>query len=324
MIWSLVLWEFEFLLTSADSLEEDRMPKAPMGVETLPHDLVQAESKGWWESNPMSYDWHKTLQAPEGTREFYDGIDRRFFASSSFYRGTRPFERWIPFDQLKGKRVLEIGCGLGAHAQLLSEAGCNLTCIDLTEKGVTNTRRRLDLLGLHADVRQMDAERMDFPDHEFDFVWSWGVIHHSADTAQIVRNVFRVLKPGGEFRLMVYHRRSLSGLYYLVRGFFAGKFFRGMSVQEVLSFYTDGYLARFYTRRELRELLVRGGFAKVDTKVLGQKSELLPLPGKGVSGRVKYALLRILPDALAEAALSVAGYFLFAIAHKNIPESPGS
>jgi 2-polyprenyl-3-methyl-5-hydroxy-6-metoxy-1,4-benzoquinol methylase len=300
------------------------MPKAPMGVETLPHDLVQAESKGWWESNPMSYDWHKTLQAPEGTREFYDGIDRRFFASSSFYRGTRPFERWIPFDQLKGKRVLEIGCGLGAHAQLLSEAGCNLTCIDLTEKGVTNTRRRLDLLGLHADVRQMDAERMDFPDNEFDFVWSWGVIHHSADTAQIVRNVFRVLKPGGEFRLMVYHRRSLSGLYYLVRGFFAGKFFRGMSVQEVLSFYTDGYLARFYTRRELRELLVRGGFAKVDTKVLGQKSELLPLPGKGVSGRVKYALLRILPDALAEAALSVAGYFLFAIAHKNIPESPGS
>ena len=69
---------------------------------------------------------------------------------------------------------------------------------------------------------------------------------------------------------------------------------------------------------------MRGGFAKVDTKVLGQKSELLPLPGKGVSGRVKYALLRILPDALAEAALSVAGYFLFAIAHKNIPESPGS
>jgi 2-polyprenyl-3-methyl-5-hydroxy-6-metoxy-1,4-benzoquinol methylase len=300
------------------------MTKAPMGVETLPHDLVQAESKGWWEANPMGYDWHKTLQAQEGTREFYQGIDRRFFASSSFYRGKRPFERWIPFDQIKGKRVLEIGCGLGAHAQLLSQAGCNLTCIDLTEKGVMSTRQRLELNGLHADVRQMDAEVMDFPDNEFDFVWSWGVIHHSANTEQIVRNVFRVLKPGGEFRLMVYHRRSLSGLYCIVRGLLSGKFFKGMSVQEVLSFYTDGYLARFYTRREFRELLMRGGFSKVETKVLGQKSELLPLPGKGVSGRVKYALLRILPDALAEPALKVAGYFLFAIARKDIPETSGS
>jgi ubiquinone/menaquinone biosynthesis C-methylase UbiE len=307
-----------------DSPEEDRMPKGPTGIEALPHDLVQAESKGWWEANPMGYDWHKTLQAPEGTPEFYDGIDRRFFASSSFYRGKRPFEKWIPFDQIKGKRVLEIGCGLGAHAQLLSEAGCDLTCIDLTEKGVTSTSRRLDLRGLRADVRQMDAERMDFPDNEFDFVWSWGVIHHSADTAQIVRNVFRVLKPGGEFRLMVYHRRSVSGLYCIARGLLTGKFFKGMSVQQVLSFYTDGYLARFYTRRELRELLMSGGFSSVDTKVLGQKSELLPLPGKGAIGRLKYGLLRILPDALAESALSVAGYFLFAIARKNTPEPPGA
>jgi 2-polyprenyl-3-methyl-5-hydroxy-6-metoxy-1,4-benzoquinol methylase len=285
---------------------------------------MQAESKGWWEANPMGYDWHKTLQATEGTSEFYDGIDRRFFSSSSFYRGKKPFEKWIPFDQLKGKRVLEIGCGLGAHAQLLSEAECNLTCIDLTEKGVASTRQRLEMRGLPADVRQMDAERMGFSDNQFDFVWSWGVIHHSADTEAIVRNVFRVLKPGGEFRLMVYHRFSLSGLYCLMRGLISGKFFRGMSVQEVLSFYTDGYLARFYTRRELRELLMRGGFSKVDTKVLGQNSELLPLPGKGMSGRIKYALLRIIPDAFAERALSLAGYFLFAIARKEVSESQGS
>jgi 2-polyprenyl-3-methyl-5-hydroxy-6-metoxy-1,4-benzoquinol methylase len=302
-------------------LEEDLMPKP---IEAPPRDQLQTESKSWWETNPMSYDWHGTLQLPEGTREFYDEIDRRFFTSSSFYRGKRPFEKWIPFDRLKGKRVLEIGCGLGAHAQLLSDAACNLTCIDLTENGVANTRRRLNLRGLHADIRQMDAEQMEFPDDEFDFVWSWGVIHHSADIERIVRNVFRALKPGGEFRLMVYHRRSISGLYCLARGLFTGKFFKGMSVQEVLSSYSDGHLARFYTRRELRELLMRCGFYKVEIQVLGQKSELLPLPGKGASGRAKDALLKILPDRLAERALSVAGYFLFAIAHKKAPELRGS
>ena len=296
----------------------------PKPIEAILHDNLQEKSRGWWETNPMSYDWHRTLGAPEGTREFYDEIDRRFFLSSSFYRGKRPFEKWIPFNQLRGKRVLEIGCGLGAHAQLLSEAECDLTCIDLTEKGVTNTRQRLDLRGLHADIRQMDAEEMTFQDGEFDFVWSWGVIHHSVDTERIIRNVFRVLKPGGEFRLMVYHRRSLSGLYCLVRGLFTGKFFKGMAVQEVLNAYSDGYLARFYTRRELRELLIRCGFSQVDTQVLGQKSELLPLPGKGIAGSVKHALLRILPDSISEQALSVAGYFLFASAHKNFSKPAGT
>jgi 2-polyprenyl-3-methyl-5-hydroxy-6-metoxy-1,4-benzoquinol methylase len=285
--------------------------------EGIPHDGLQAKSKGWWEANPMSYDWHKTLPVPEGSREFYEGIDRRFFESSSFYRGERPFEKWIPFDRLKGKRVLEIGCGLGAHAQLLSSAGCDLTCIDLTERGVENTKLRLGLFGLRADIRRMDAEQMDFPDGEFDYVWSWGVIHHSSDPERIIRNVRRVLKPGGEFRLMVYHRRSISGLYCLVRGLLAGKFFNGMSVQEVLSSYSDGYLARFYSRKELSDLLQRCGFSRTETRVLGQKSELIPLPGKGLAGRLKQALLRAFPDALAEPVLSVAGYFLFGIAHKD-------
>ncbi|MHB8485801.1 MAG: class I SAM-dependent methyltransferase [Candidatus Acidiferrales bacterium] len=290
----------------------------PSRIDAITHDHLQKENKGWWETNPMAYDWHRTLEASEGTAEFYDGIDHRFFTSSSFYRGRRPFEKWIPFDRLEGKRVLEIGCGLGSHAQLLSEAGCHLTCIDLTAKAVESTRRRLDLRGLPADVRQMDAEQMDFPDSEFDFIWSWGVIHHSADTERVIRQAFRVLKPGGEFRLMVYHRRSLSGLYCLGRGLLAGKFFKGMTMQEVLSYYTDGYLARFYRRRELRELLMRCGFSRVDLAVLGQKSELLPLSGGGASGRMKQVLLRGLPDGLAEHILSVAGYFLFADAHKNI------
>ena len=294
-------------------------------MDTIPEARAQTESRRWWDANPMSYDWHKTIVPTEGTREFYEEIDRRFFSSSSFYRdpliSARRFQRWIPFDLLRGKRVLEIGCGLGSHAQLMSEAGCNLTCIDLTDRAVENTRRRLDLCGLPADVRRMDAEKMGFADGEFDFVWSWGVIHHSAHTERILEQVYRVLKPGGEFRFMVYHRPSLSGLYSLGRGFFAGKFFQGMSAAQVLSFYTDGYLARFYTRRELRDFLLRFGFARIETRVLGQKTELLPLSGKGAVGSLKRVLLRAIPDRVAEQVLSAAGYFLFAVAHKDAPKS---
>ena len=277
---------------------------------------VQEHNKLWWSRNPMSYDWHKTVTAPEGTREFFEEIDYRFFNASPFYEGERPFARLIPFERLKGKRVLEIGCGLGSHAQLFAEAGCYVTAMDLTEKAVELTQKRLCLKGLNADVRRMDAEEMEFQNGEFDFVWSWGVIHHSADPERIVRNVYRVLKAGGEFRLMVYHRRSLIALTSILRGFLSGKFFQGMALPAVLSSYTDGYMARFYARAELSKLLLRSGFSKVSTRLLGQKSELIPLPGRGLSGRFKSALLARFPNALAEPILSTVGGFIFATAVK--------
>lgn len=289
----------------------------PSRAETVVSQETQVRSKLWWEKNPMSYDWHRTIPAEEGTPEFFQEIDGRFFRSSPFYAGKRPFERLIPFDCLQGKRVLEIGCGLGAHAQLLAEAGCHLSCIDLTQKGVETTQRRLALRGLTAEVRRMDAEGMAFPDGEFDFVWSWGVIHHSADPEKIIRQVYRVLKPSGEFRVMVYRSRSLWAWLSVFRGLASGKFFKGMSREEVLSFYSDGYLARYYTQTEFADLLKRCGFSSVETHALGQKSELLPLPSKGASGGLKLALLARLPDGLAEWLLSRVGSFLFAIARKN-------
>ncbi len=275
---------------------------------------LQAHSRIWWQTHPMSYDWHRSIGFPEGTPEFFNEIDRRFFGSSPCYRGKRPFERLIPFENLKGKRVLELGCGLGAHAQLLSEAGCNLTCIDLTSRAVELTRKRLFLRGWPANVQVMDGEQMAFPTAEFDFVWSWGVIHHSANMERVLREIHRVLKPSGEFRLMVYHRRSLYAGISILRGLLSGKFFKGMSVSEVLNSYSDGYVASFYTRAGLAQLLRSCGFTTRAIHALGQKSELIPLPGSGFSGRVKAAILQKIPDRLAEGILERVGNFLFAVA----------
>ena len=265
----------------------------------------------------MSYDWHRSLEAAEGTREFFDAIDARLFNASPFFQGKRPFERFIPFEVLKGKRVLEIGCGLGSHAELFARAGCRLTAIDLTEKAVELTRERLRLRGFPADIRRMDAEEMEFQNGEFDFVWSWGVIHHSADPERIIRNVYRVLKDGGEFRFMVYHRRSLNAFTSIVRGFLSGKVFQGMSASDILSFYTDGYVARFYTQAEVSKFLSRARFLKVSTCVLGQKSELVPLPARGLVGQLKSFILKNFPGPVAEYFLSSYGALLFAIASKS-------
>jgi 2-polyprenyl-3-methyl-5-hydroxy-6-metoxy-1,4-benzoquinol methylase len=277
---------------------------------------LQKHNKLWWEQNPMSYDWHRTISLLEGTPEFFATIDTRFFNASPFFRGKRPFARLIPFADIRGKRVLEIGCGLGAHAQLLAEAGCCLTAIDITPRAVELTRKRLALNGITADVRLMDAEHMEFEDGEFDFIWSWGVIHHSANPERIMQEVHRVLRPSGEFRLMVYHQSSLIAYITAIRGILSGRFFESITMSDVLSFYSDGYIARYYTRAELSSMLLRSGFSTIEISVLGQKSELIPLPGTGSSGRLKSTLLSIFPDIAAELILSTVGSFLFATAVK--------
>ena len=66
----------------------------------------------------------------------------------------------------------------------------------------------------------MDAEKMDFADASFDFIWTWGVIHHSSNTRQILSEMSRILRPGGRAVVMVYHRSFL--YYYVFNGFFRG------------------------------------------------------------------------------------------------------
>src|SRR5437016_2153494 len=97
---------------------------------------------------------------------------------------------------MRGRRVLEIGVGLGADHQRFAEAGAELYGIDLTDRAVRHTQGRLALFGLTSKLEVGDAERLNFPDEYFDCVYSWGVLHHTPNTAAAIAEVRRVLKPG--------------------------------------------------------------------------------------------------------------------------------
>ena len=116
--------------------------------------------------------------------------------------------RFADFDSARGKRVLEIGVGMGADFLRWARAGAIATGIDLTERAVELTRKRLSEDGLEADVKVADAEHLPFPDGSFDLVYSWGVLHHTPDPNRAIAEAQRVLAPGGHLRLMLYHRRS--------------------------------------------------------------------------------------------------------------------
>ena len=145
--------------------------------------------------------------------------------------------------------------GNGSHAQLLATYAKDFTGIDLTDYGVNSTSKRIEIFGLNnARILQMNAEELKFEDNSFDFIWSWGVVHHSANPRRILKEIHRVLKPGGTFKAMVYYRSFWS--YYafaILTGVFKGYFFQGDSLHEAAQKITDGAIARSYSRAEWRQ-----------------------------------------------------------------------
>jgi len=191
--------------------------------------------------------------------------------------------------------VLEIGTGSGTHAALLAEHARSFTGIDLTPEAIKTTRTRFDAFDLRGDLQVMDAERLDFPDESFDFVWSWGVLHHSSNTGEILKEIQRVLRPGGAAVCMVYNR-SFWGYYVtagFIRGVLMGDLLKTRSLHRTVQRTTDGAMARYYTGTEWRQLATSQGLGVESVWVYGDKSELVPLPG----GRLKTRLLSAIPDA---------------------------
>lgn len=284
----------------------DPNQKLPSGFSTptgLPDEEIQEawqdQNRSWWQNNPMRYDWGGRIPAEEFSKEFYQEIDERFFSDSWRYMPwkTRPFEALVPFDELGSKDVLEIGVGNGSHAQLISPHCQNYTGIDLTDYAVKSTSKRFEVFGLKGTIRQMDAEKLEFPDASFDFIWTWGVIHHSANTGRILEQMNRVLKPGGKATIMVYHR---SFLYFqiftgLFRGILCGGFLKTRSLHELVQIYTDGAIARFYRPSEWRELIESKGFTLEMEAIKGQKSEIFPLP----ASKFKDVLMKLMPNAVS-------------------------
>jgi SAM-dependent methyltransferase len=256
----------------------------------------QEANRLWWESHPMRYDFSDRIQAPEFSTEFFREIDERFFSDVREFMPWQktPFDALLDFASLPDKDVLEIGVGNGSHAQLISSYARSYTGIDLTDYAVTSTTKRLELGGngisRKPDVKviRMDAERMDFPDQSFDLVWSWGVIHHSANTRKIVEEIHRVLRPGGVAITMVYHRSFWN--YYIFAGLFGGlaqgTLLKTLSFHQSRQRMIDGAIARYYSIPEWKAL-VSDLFKVEDIKIYGSKAELIPLPNGKIKARVK-------------------------------------
>lgn len=235
-------------------------------------------------------------------------------------QGRRRYELepYIPefadFGGARGKRVLEIGVGLGADHQQFALAGADLYGIDLTARAVEHTQRRLEAFGLSAQVKVGDAERLDFPDGCFDCVYSWGVLHHSPDTPKAVEEVHRVLKRGGEARVMIYHKWSLVGFMLWIRYAVIG-FRPWLPLRAIYSKYMESPGTKAYSVREAQKLF--GSFSEVKIQTVLTHGDLLESQaGQRHQGALLSLARKIWPRSLIKRVLPQAGLFMLINARK--------
>lgn len=161
-------------------------------------------SRQFWSSYQPGFG---VTRASVGTSEFFEQVSEERYCLEPHIPEVVDFGRW------SGQRVLEAGCGIGTDGARFAAAGAHYTGVDFSKTGPFLARRRFQMEGLRGDIVVGSVGNLPFPDSTFDMVYSHGVIHHVEDTAGVVRELHRVLKPGGIILVMVYHRRSLN--YYV-------------------------------------------------------------------------------------------------------------
>ena len=165
----------------------------------------------FWNARPCNI---RHSPKPVGSREYFDEVEQRKYFVESHIPPFAEFDKWA------GRRVLEIGCGLGTDTVSFARAGAHVTAVELSDESAALARKRAEVYGLSDRVRIHVGNAEDLPSllppQTFDLVYSFGVIHHSPQPGRIVGHLRRYMTPQSELRLMVYARVSYK-LFWIMK-----------------------------------------------------------------------------------------------------------
>lgn len=259
--------------------------------------------------------WNK---AGCGERLLLPSLDRAGFddQASARYRLEPYIEPFADFKGWQGRKVLEIGVGLGADHQRFVAAGADTCGIDLSPRAVAICGLRLKSFGLQSDLRIGNAEQLSFRHEMFDLVWSWGVIHHSPNPAAAIREIHRVLKPGGTAKIMIYHTWSMVGLMLWTRyGLLRGR--PWTSMRDIYAHHLESPGTKAYTVAQARKLFDEFTDVRIDT-VLTHGDLLTSSAGQRHRGALLTIAKRVWPRRLISRLLPNSGLFMLIEAKKPL------
>ncbi len=225
--------------------------------ETVPVSDVQ----NYWNARPCNI--RHSTKTP-GTEEYFNEVEQRKYRVEPHIPGFAEFERW------RGKRVLEIGCGIGTDTINFARAGAQVTAVDLSEKSLEMARRRAEVFGLSDRIRfvQADSEHLTeyLPPEPFDLIYSFGVIHHTPHPERVMAQLPRYFKPDTTVKIMVYNRWSWKVLWILFR-YGRGQFWKlDKLIADNSEAQTGCPVTYVYSSGQGKQLMEAGGLRTIETR----------------------------------------------------------
>jgi 2-polyprenyl-3-methyl-5-hydroxy-6-metoxy-1,4-benzoquinol methylase len=257
----------------------------------------------YWNDRPCNI---RHSRKEVGTREYFDEVERRKYMVEPHIPRFADFERW------RGKKVLEIGCGIGTDTMNFARAGAQVTAVDLSEKSLELARLRARVFGLEDRIRfiQADAEHLSekVPAEPYDLIYSFGVIHHTPHPERVVAQLPRFIKPDTTVKIMVYYRWSWKVFWILAR-YGKGAFWKlDRLIADNSEAQTGCPVTYVYSKKQGAELLAHGGLRVV-------KAEADHIFPYRIRDYVEYRYVRVwyfrwMPAPMFHALERIAGWHL--------------
>jgi 2-polyprenyl-3-methyl-5-hydroxy-6-metoxy-1,4-benzoquinol methylase len=231
-----------------------------MGLSQFFQNTPVQQVKEYWNSRPCNIR-HSTK--PVGTREYFDEVEARKHFVEPHIPGFAEFERW------NGKKVMEIGCGIGTAMINFAKHGAQVTAVDLSDQSLELAKQRAEVYGLRDRVSFYQANAEELPNYvpvePYDLVYSFGVIHHTPHPDRVIDQIRKYVQPGSTVKIMVYYRYSWKVLW-IILNYGKGQFWR---MNELVATYSEAQegcpVTYIYSKKEAAKLL--SGFEIVDMQV---------------------------------------------------------
>jgi 2-polyprenyl-3-methyl-5-hydroxy-6-metoxy-1,4-benzoquinol methylase len=198
-------------------VEQPRASPGLTGVAATADSAID-QVRAYWNRRPCNIR-HSTK--PVGTHEYFDEVEARKYFVEPHIPKFAEFEKW------RGKKVLEIGCGIGTDSINFARAGADLTVVDLSEESIQLCKKRFEVFGLKANFYSGDAEHLSelVPVEKYDLIYSFGVIHHTPHPDRVFDQLKLYCQPESELRVMLYSTWSWK-VFWIIVGYGKGAFWR--------------------------------------------------------------------------------------------------
>ena len=278
--------------------------KGELGAETI--DRASFWNKGWEKRNArlLSLDYNAILLE---RNSYLDYLKKEGYPSVSF----------LSESQVSGKSFLNIGCGGGYEGLLFAGYGASNVGVDFSFNAVDFTKKLLEKAKFQGTTYQAEAEHLPFRDNSFDFVYSSGVLHHTPNTEKAIKEIFRVLKTGGQAVIGLYATFSIMFFWYRIHAVFRGNFSK-RSIESWMHSNTEGdwkvensenKWTKTYTKADFERMIKEASFGEVNIQQTQQQIKTLPILGK--------AAMLLLPKFVGDMKIGPFGSMLVATCVKS-------